>query len=116
MVAALIPHFLAGVRTGCNASAHAQERRAPEFASIIERCPGILQGFPGSSERSPPRLDLCEVSFARSAKANPAVHMGSSKHELQRADSNAAPQEGAAADLRDTGTDSGYLANDKSYP
>ena len=99
--------------------------RNTDGASIIERCPGILQGFPGSSERSPPRLDLCEVSFARSAKANPAVHMGSSKHGLQRADSNAAshegaaadaaPHEGAAADLRDTGTDSSYLASDKSY-
>ena len=57
MVAALIPHFLAAFARG--ASAHAPERRAPEFASIIEHCPGILQGFPGSSERSPPLDWIC---------------------------------------------------------
>jgi len=44
-------------------------RNNTDVASIIVRCPEILQGFPGSSGRSP-RLDwiMCEVSFARSAK------------------------------------------------
>ena len=86
-------------------------RNNTDVASIIVRCPGILQGFPGSSGKSP-RLDWnIRDQFCKIGEAHSEVHVGSNLIPKQRYKCC------AAADLRDTGTtDSSYPASDKSYP
>ena len=59
-------------------------RNNTDVASIIVRCPGILQGFPGSSGKSP-RLDWnIRDQFCKIGEAHSEVHVGSNLIPKQR--------------------------------